>query len=300
EVKKMKQVKLIYNPMAGSKEFPKKIDKCIEKFQAANYQVNIFRSSQPGDLVEGLKEGITDADAVVVAGGDGSVNEIINGMMKYNIDLPLGVLPAGTANDFACHLNIPNDIGQALDVITEENIRAIDLGQVNDRYFVNVCAAGLLANVSHQIDINLKNTLGKLAYYIKGIEQLPKFEALPLRISEPHNTIQDEFYLFLVLNGKSAGGFNRLAPEAKIDDGLFEFVGVKACPLHEAAGLFVKILQGKHLADKNIVHLKGEQFKIEILDQQFKGYSSDVDGEQGPDFPLEIKLFRKELKVFAN
>ena len=296
----MKELRLIYNPMSGNKEFPKKLDRAIEKFQSAGYQISIFRSAKPGDLTEGLKANNIDYDAVVVAGGDGSVNEVINGIIEHNLSIPLGVIPAGTANDFASHLNIPSDIDQALDLIAANNIQTIDLGRVNNRYFINVCAAGLLANVSHEIDVNLKNTLGKLAYYIKGIEQLPKFKALPLRITTNNQIIQSDFYLFLVLNGKSAGGFKRLAPEAEIDDGLFEFIGVKACPLHEAAGLFVKILQGKHLSDKNIVHLKSNKFKIEMLEQQFQNYSSDVDGEKGPDFPLDIKLYPNRLKVFSG
>jgi YegS/Rv2252/BmrU family lipid kinase len=286
--------------MSGTKEFPAKLDQFINKFQAAGYQISIFRSAKPGDLAAGLQGVNSDYDALVVAGGDGSVNEVINAMMDQNLDIPLGVIPAGTANDFASHLNIPERIDRAIDVILEQNIQLVDLGQVNDRYFINVCAAGLLANVSHEIDLNLKNTLGKLGYYIKGIEQLPNFKALPLKIKTSQQTLRDDFYLFLILNGKSAGGFNRLAPEAEINDGLFEFIGVKACPVHQAAGLFVKIIQGKHLVDKNIVYLKDDQFEINLLDDELEGYSSDIDGEKGPDFPLDISLHSKKLKVFGG
>ena len=295
----MKKLKLIYNPMAGNKSFPKQLDQCIKKFQRANYQVNIFRSAEPGDLKEGLIDVNSNYDAVVIAGGDGSINEIINALLEKNLDIPLGIIPAGTANDFARQLNIPDQIEEAVEVILENNIQTVDLGQVNGEYFINVCAAGLLANVSHQIDANLKNTLGKLGYYIKGIEQLPKFKNIPLKIKTPEKIIEEDFYLFLVLNGKSAGGFEQLAPQAQVDDGKFEFLGVKACPLPQIAGLFVKMLQGKHLDDQNLVHFQNEEFQIEILDDKLDDYHSDIDGEKGPGFPLNIEVASEKLNVFV-
>ena len=286
--------------MAGNKEFPQTLDSCIEQLQRANYQVSIFRSSQPGDLSCGLDDVNSDYDAVVVAGGDGSINEVINALLEQNLDLPLGVIPAGTANDFARQLKMPDNIEGAVTAITQENIQEVDIGKVNNQYFADVCAAGLLANVSHEVDIDLKNTLGKLAYYIKGIEQLPKFENIPLKIKTPQRIIEDDFYLFLILNGNSAGGFQQLAPQAKIDDGRFEFLGVKACPLPQIAGLFVKMLQGKHLDDQNIVHFQDTEFEVEITDDKLNNYHSDLDGEKGPGFPLHVKVASEKLRVFTG
>ena len=286
--------------MAGNKEFPNRLDQCIKKLQAGNYQVSVFRSAQPGDLSLGLTDLSSDYDAVVVAGGDGSINKIINDLLARNLDIPLGIIPAGTANDFAHQLNIPSTLEEAVDVILEEKIETVDIGRVNGDYFINVCAAGLLANVSHQIDINLKNTLGKLGYYIKGIEQLPKFKNIPLKINTPQQMIEEEFYLFLILNGQGAGGFKQLAPQGKISDGVFDFIGVKACPLPQIASLFVKILQGRHLEDQNIIYFQASQFKIEITNDRLDNYHSDLDGEKGPEFPLHIEVVPKKLQVFTG
>ena len=286
--------------MAGNKEFPKQLDQCIKKLQTGNYQVSIFRSAEPGDLSVGLNDVTSDYDAVVVAGGDGSINEVINTLLERQLDLPLGIIPAGTANDFASQLKIPSTVEQAVDIIKEEKIQTIDVGRVNEHYFINVCAAGLLANVSHQIDTNLKNTLGKLGYYIKGLEQLPNFKNIPLKISTPQQIITEEFYLFLVLNDQGAGGFKQLAPQGKINDGVFDFIGIKACPLAQIASLFVKILQGRHLEDQNIIHLQAPQFKIEIRNNKLDDYHSDLDGEKGPGFPLDIEVIPKGLKVFTG
>ncbi|MCK8826449.1 YegS/Rv2252/BmrU family lipid kinase [Natroniella acetigena] len=297
----MKKVKLIYNPMAGNRNFRYYLDQFIEKFQGVGYEVSVFRSAQEGDLDLGVEQVINqDYDLLVVAGGDGSVNEVINAMMKHDIDLPLGIIPAGTANDFAVHLGMPADIETCFDVILEGEVKQVDLGEVNGRYFINVCAGGLLANVSHEIDLEFKNTLGKLGYYLKGIEQLPKFKPIPVEIKTKEQVIEEDIYLFLILNGKSAGGFKKIGKKASITDGQLDLIAVKAQPLHEIALLFIKILQGEHLADENIIYLKDSCFEINCLDQSYSSSSSDVDGEKGPQLPLQIFLHSQALKVVSN
>ncbi|TDX51628.1 YegS/Rv2252/BmrU family lipid kinase [Orenia marismortui] len=297
----MKKVKLIYNPMSGNKKFPNFLDSFIKKFQDSEYEVSIFRTCANGNISLAL-EGVdkADYDAIVVAGGDGSVNEVVNEMIKHDLDLPLGIIPAGTANDFANNLNMPTDFNKCFEVILKNNIQKVDVGEVNGRYFINVCAGGLLSSVSHNIDRNFKNTLGKMAYYIKGIEQIPKLKAIPLEIQTKKEIIKEDVYLFMILNSKSAGGFNKLAPKAAIDDGMFEFIAVKSSPLHEIAALFLKILQGDHLNDKNIIYLRDDYFKIKCSDHTYDLHFSDVDGEKGPHLPLEVSLDHHKIKVFTN
>ncbi|MCK8818052.1 YegS/Rv2252/BmrU family lipid kinase [Natroniella sulfidigena] len=296
-----KKVKLVYNPMAGNRNFRYYLDQFVEKFQAAGYEIRIYRSAQQGDLITGVKQVIDqDYDLIVVAGGDGSVNEVINTMMEYQINLPLGIIPVGTANDFAAHLGMPADIEDCFDLILQEKIRQVDIGEANGRYFINVCAGGLLANVSHEIDLEFKNTLGKLGYYLKGIEQLPNFKPIPVQITTTEQVIHEDIYLFLILNGKSAGGFKKIGRNASISDGQFDLIAVKARPLHEIALLFVKIIQGEHLADENIIYLQDDYFKISSLDRSCNSYFSDLDGEKGPQLPLEVTLHSQALKVVGN
>lgn len=297
----MKRVKLFYNPASGDKSFHLQLDTFIHKFQTAGYDVSIFRSSKRGDITDAIEKiSNEDYSILAVAGGDGTVNEIINAMVKKDLSIPLGIFPFGTANDFAGHLNLPRDVGACCDIILRNNIRKVDIGKVNGNYFINVCSGGLFTNVSQTIDLLFKNTLGKLAYYIKGIEQLPKFKPFALRIETGDMVIEDLFYLFLVLNGNSAGGFERLAKGASVDDGFFDFVGIKARPFHELAILFVKILKGEHLDDPNILFLRKNEFKISCLETEKRFFESDVDGEKGPDLPLEIEVCHKKLQVFTN
>jgi YegS/Rv2252/BmrU family lipid kinase len=297
----LKRIKLFYNPASGDKSFHLQLDTFIHKFQTAGYDVSIFRSNKKGDITEAVgKISNDDYSILAVAGGDGTVNEIINAMVKNNLTIPLGIFPFGTANDFAGHLNLPKDVGACCDIILRNNIKKVDIGEVNDNYFINVCCGGLFTNVSQTIDLHFKNTLGKLAYYIKGIEQLPKFRPFALRIESEDTVIEDLFYLFLVLNGNSAGGFERLAKGAAVDDGFFDFVGIKARPFHELAVLFLKILKGEHLDDPNVLFLRKSEFKISCLETEKYFFESDVDGEKGPDLPLEIKVCHRKLEVFAN
>ena len=297
----MSYVQLIYNPMAGQRMFPGYLDMFLEAFQKQGYEVRIHRTMNPDDFGSVLmNRDMTDCGAVIVAGGDGSVNQVVNAMLTKGLDVPLGVVPAGTANDFAVHLGTPTDQIEAIHRLARMNIDSVDVGKVNGRYFVNVCSGGLFTNISSQIDIDFKNTLGKLAYYIKGVQQLPTFTKLRLRIDYEEGTVEDDFYLFLLLNGSSAGGFNRLGYNADIADGKMDFVGIRACHVGEIPTLFGKILLGEHLYDKNILFFQSSRIKIECLEGAVGFEKADIDGELGPDFPLEIDVLHKGLKIIQT
>lgn len=297
----MEYVQLLYNPMSGNRDFPAYLDLFISTFQDAGYETRIHRTKSKEDMANYLtSENLSECRAIIVAGGDGSINQVVNCIMKYNIDIPLGVIPAGTANDFATHLKIPFRYGECFETLAKMNTREIDVGKVNDNYFINVCCGGLFTNISQNMDIEFKNTLGKLGYYIKGVQQLPKFKKIRYKITRKTEVLDDYFYLFLVLNGRSAGGFNKLGVDAQIDDGYMDFIGIKACTINEVAILFGKILIGEHLQDKNIVFFKDNEIKIECIEGADMFKESDIDGESGPEFPLHIEVKKRALKVIGN
>lgn len=289
----MKKARLIYNPYSGDRTFRMKLDMVIDKLQRGGYEVIPHRTKSVDDIYESFLAGGT-FDCVIVSGGDGTINHVINAMIKNDIDVPIGIIPSGTSNDFAAHLNIPKRVSQACDIIVKGKTTEIDVGKINERYFVNVAAAGLLTDVSQKIDINLKNTLGKMAYYIKGIEQLPNFKAIPISILHNNSLIEETVYLFVILNGSTAGGF-KLAPDATAFDGKLNLIAVKECNIIELFNLFIKMLKGEHLESNSIIYLKGKEFKINCKEN----IETDIDGEAGPDFPLNISISDKKLKVFV-
>lgn len=296
----MRKVEFLYNPNAGNLRIRGLLDIVIRKFQQAGFTMSIHRSMGKGDMADYITTQITNenTDLLVVSGGDGSVNEVVNAMMKQGLSTPLGLLPFGTANDFSTLLGMPQEIGAACDAILEMNVKPVDVGMVNGHYFVNVCSAGLFTSVSHTVDVNLKNRFGKMAYYVKGLEQLQSYQPMHLSFETEKGTIEEEVSLFLIFNGKSAGGFDQLAKYALIDDGLLELVIIKAVAVHEILPLFIKVLQGAHLKDSNVHYLQVPSVKVTCLDEEC--VISDIDGEPGPEFPLNVQAIQHKLNVCIN
>lgn len=296
----MKKVEFLYNPNAGSKKIQGSLDMVIYKFQEAGFDVGIYRSMSKGDMARYIEEYITDdnTDLLLISGGDGSINEVVNAMMHKDISVPLGVLPLGTANDFSTLLGIPQNVEEACDAIIQMDIKPVDVGKVNDNYFINVCSAGLFTTVSHEIDIGLKNRFGKMAYYVKGLEQIQGYQPMHLEF-ETEEGIQEEMVsLFLIFNGKSAGGFDKLGKYALIDDGLLDLVIIKAVAVHEILPLFIKVLQGEHIHDSNVSYMQVPNVKVNCLNEGCA--ISDVDGEMGPGFPLDVSVIKNKLRVCTN
>lgn len=299
----MKKIKFVYNPNSGDKSFKESLDKCIEVIQRGGYECHIFRTLKYGDIENHFLEVQKDYyDAVVVSGGDGTVNIVINCMIKNNIDVPLGIIPSGTANDFASYINCSTDYIKCAEIIANGKTKKIDLGYVNGMYFVNVCAAGLFTNISQNIDKDFKYMLGKLAYYIDGIKQLPNFLPIPMKITNTTETISENINLFMILNTSGTGGFKSIVPTAEIDDGKLDFVGIKETSIKDIAKLLFKILKSEYLDDPSIIYFKDTYIKIELVGSTEElnpiYLNSDIDGEEGPMFPLKIKCINKKFEIF--
>jgi len=291
----MDKLKLIYNPFSGDKQFKNTLDACAEAFYEGGYETQLLRATSWEALDHSIAN--MDCSAVVVAGGDGTVNLTVNALKRHGIDVPLGIIPAGTANDFATYLKMPKDPAEAAEAIMKGRIMRTDLGRVNGQYFINVCGAGMLTNVSQQVDTQIKDALGKFAYYLKGIGQLPSFEPFPLRITTQNRIVEDEFFLIIVLNGGGAGGFERLSPGAKIDDGLLDFIALRAISLMDVAALFLKVMSGDYLDDRRVLFLQEHSLRIEHIGSY--RMNTDTDGERGPDMPIDIVCEKESQPIFV-
>jgi YegS/Rv2252/BmrU family lipid kinase len=293
-----KKVKLIYNPAAGDQSFNSSLDIFLKYFQAAGFKVDIFRSMEPGDFGEGLKNIDNNFEAVVVAGGDGSANEMLNLLQVREIDLPLGIIPAGTANDFASFLGMTQNIKKSIKRILDWNIREVDIGKVNDRYFLNVCVGGIISQIAHGTETDMKNRLGKAAYYLQGLKELPNIKSMKLQIETSEKIIEDDFLGFFVFNSKDAGGFKNIAKLASIDDGLFDLLAVKTGNILKLSSAAADLFNGKDIKNDNLIYLQDNYLKITMLNKEKKQHC-DIDGEKGPAFPLKIKLIPSAQKVFT-
>ncbi|MDY3827758.1 MAG: YegS/Rv2252/BmrU family lipid kinase [Clostridium sp.] len=289
----MDKVRLIYNPYSGENVILRELDRVVKMHQEKGYEVVPYRIQRDRSIDEALDD-IEGYKYILVSGGDGTVDSVVNAMKRKNVDLPIGILPLGTANDFAKFLGIPNKVEDALERILKFNPKPIDLGKVNDKYFVNVASTGLLTDVSQKTDVNLKNTIGKLAYYLKGLEEIPNFRKLKVKITTDEMVYDDTMYLILVFNGQTAGNL-RLATIAEVDDGYLDLIIIKAVQLYEILPLFIKILKGDHLDSKKVVYVKTKKIRIETDEE----IVTDIDGEKGPDFPLDIECIKGGINVLG-
>ncbi|KEI14274.1 MULTISPECIES: YegS/Rv2252/BmrU family lipid kinase [Clostridium] len=291
----MNKVKFIYNPYSGENAIIAEIDNVIMIHQKHGYIVEPFRISKESNLKDALKNIDESFKYILVAGGDGTVDSLVNCMKSLKIDLPIGILPVGTANDFAKAIGISRNIKKACEQILNSEPIPLDLGKINDKYFINVASTGLFTDVSQKTDVNLKNTIGKLAYYVKGIEQIPSFRKLKIKVTSDHMEFDDNMYLMLVFNGKTAGNFH-LAYKADLTDGLLDVIIVKAGMIKDIIGLFIKILKGEHLEGiRGITYFKTDKLTIEC----YEDIVTDIDGERGPDFPVTIRCIKGGIKVLG-
>ncbi|KYH29090.1 MULTISPECIES: YegS/Rv2252/BmrU family lipid kinase [Clostridium] len=291
----MNRVKFIYNPYSGENTIINDIDTVIMIHQKYGYIVEPFRISMDYELSDAFKNIDESFKYILVAGGDGTVDNVVNHMKFLGINLPIAVLPVGTANDFAKFIGMPLDVEKACEQILTSSPVDIDIGKINDKYFVNVASTGLFTDVSQKTDVNLKNTIGKLAYYVKGIEQIPNLRKLKIKVSSSHMEFDGDMYLMLVFNGQTAGNFN-LAYKADLTDGMLDVIIIKAGMIKDIISLFIKILKSEHLEhSKGLIYFKTDKLYIECHED----IVTDIDGERGPDFPVTIECIKGGLKVLG-
>ena len=288
----MKKIKLIYNTGAGQNEFKYFLDAIVEKFVDNGYDVSLFRTAKGVDLEAYVKD-CADAYGIVVAGGDGTINRVVNIMMRNNIKIPLGVIPAGTSNDFATYLKL--DTEEYFDRIAAGNTMKIDLGWTGEDYFINVASAGMVTSIAHEVNTRLKNVFGKMAYYVQGLKTLPQFKALDLRIKTDKEEIEEKAFLFLITNSSVVASFKNAAVQASVQDGLLDLIVIRQCNIAELMKLTAELMAGREMTDtKNVIYIQGTTFDISCDSE----LDSDLDGELGPKLPLHIEVVPKALEIF--
>ncbi len=291
---KKNKVLLFYNPYAGNGLFKSNLDVIIEKFQKKKMHVIPVRADRKGILNEVMRDmNPGEYKKIIAAGGDGTINIVVNAMMQNRIDLPIAIFPSGTANDFAHYFDLPHDIDGMVKIALEEHYTCIDIGRVNDKFFINVAAMGFLVDVSQKTDPDIKNTLGIISYYLKGVSEIPNLRPIPVKITSEEYSSEDRIYFMLVMNGRSAGGFKRIAPLAEINDGLLDVMLFKEMPILELAPLLFNVMTGQHHENKNVVFFQTNKLCVES--EQRVG--TDIDGEKGAEFPLQIEVLPRRFRI---
>jgi lipid kinase YegS len=247
---------------------------------------------EKGDGIRFAREGAArGVDVVVAVGGDGTINEVVNGL--DGSDVPLGIIPFGTANDFAHQVGIPEDPDHAMDIVLRRPPRTIDTAELNGRRFVNVSSGGVAAETTAETPAEAKDELGPLAYAITGVRKLAGLHPRRARITAPDVEIECEFLLFAVGNARTTGGGTRITPRALVTDGLIDLCIIESMPRGDFAKLLLRIKKGEHLDGDGVRYLQVPSVTIAADGP----VTVNVDGESSEATTLAYRARPKDLRV---
>ena len=218
-----KKLFFIYNPHAGKENIKGKLYGIIQAMSDAGSAITIYPTRAPQDAIEQIRNLPDDYDLVVCSGGDGTLDEVMTGMMHRKHKIPVGYIPAGSCNDCARSLQIPNNMDRAAEIAVRGVNYAIDVGSLNERNFIYVAAFGIFTDVSYTTKQEVKNVLGHMAYVLEGMKQLMNVKSYQLKVTSDEASFEGDFLFGMITNSKSVGGFKSIVGKNVIfDDGVFE------------------------------------------------------------------------------
>lgn len=295
----MKRCLFIVNPSAGQHLIQNNLDRLIGQLilkQLVNH-VDIFYTAKKDDgYYKVLKCDEKNYDFITVVGGDGTINEVVSGMVESHKTIPLCILAAGTVNDFANYLNLPTEINAVCNLINNFYTVCCDVGKIDNRYFMNVAAGGMFSDVSFSVSKNDKKRLGPLAYYLNGLANLPSQlnTNIDLKIIlDDVNVIEEAAKMFMITNTNRVGGFENIIPLADIQDGLLDLIIIKKCSVTDLVALSKDYILKKHARSPFISYFQAK--KIEIYSKQ--DVIIDIDGEQGSLLPVTIEVVNEAINI---
>ena len=298
----MKKMLFIYNPNSGMGLLKPKLSDVLDIFVKGGYEVTVYPTQKYHDAVRKMGEYEEQYDLVACSGGDGTLDEVVTGMMKREKKVPIGYIPAGTTNDFASSLHISKNMLEAADTVVNGVPFACDVGEFNEDYFVYIAAFGLFTDVSYETNQDLKNILGHAAYILEGTQRLFNIASYQLKVETKDTSFEGDFIFGMVSNATSVGGFRKLTgPDVLLDDGVFEVLLIRRPKnILELNEIITALLGGADTS--NIESFKTSYLKITsetqiswTLDGEFGGEHREVE-IQNMNHAVNI-ILKKDEKV---
>ncbi|WP_420642369.1 diacylglycerol/lipid kinase family protein [Candidatus Leptofilum sp.] len=258
------KIKVILNPYANRWRAGAKLNAVQAAFAAASLTPDIVQTEKPQEAI-GLAETAVSAgyDAVIAAGGDGTLGEVANGLLRAagdGLTIPFGVLPIGTANDFSDMVGLPRALTQAVQIIARGQTRQIDAGRINNHFFINNCAVAMEPMITLE-NIRMKRLSGELRYVVALLKGLVKLKAWEMQVRWDDGGHDGPAYLLSVCNGPRTGGFY-MAPDAAVDDGLFDFVFAPEVPKLTVLAILLKLFRKTHIFHPQVVYGRTRHISI--------------------------------------
>ena len=292
-----KKLLFVFNPRSGKAQIKNQLLDIVDTMVKADYEVTIYPTQCAGDAKEKVEAYAGNYDLVVCSGGDGTLDEVVTGMMKRKEQIPIGYIPTGTTNDFARSLHIPKDMLKAADTAVNGIVFPCDIGKFNHDFFVYIAAFGLFTDVSYQTKQEVKNVLGHLAYVLEGMKRLYNVPSYRIKVTHDDQVIEDEFIFGMVTNSRSIGGFRNMVGKSIVfDDGEFEVTLIKTPKNPLALQEIIAAILIEQIDTKHMYTFKANSLKLESLEE----IPWTLDGEFGGEHDeVMIENQRQKLKIMV-
>ena len=292
-----KKLLFVLNPKAGKAQIKNHLLEIVDIFVKAGYEVTVCVTQEKGDairLVETREEGY---ELLVCSGGDGTLDEVVTGMVKSGKSLPVGYIPAGSTNDFASSLKLPRNMKKAARVIMEGHPFACDIASFNRDLFVYVAAFGMFTDVSYETGQEMKNALGHLAYILEGVKSLTAVKAYHMRFAYDNNVIEGNFLFGMITNSVSVGGFKKITGKnVELNDGELEVTLVRLPGSLAEMNQLIGALADKNPENALICWFKTSRLQIESDEE----IAWTLDGEYGGAHKeVLIEDYREALQIMV-
>ncbi len=290
-----KKLYFIYNPHAGREQIRTKLSAILQIFSSAGYELTVYPTKESQDAVRQIRDLPPGYDLVVCSGGDGTMDEVVEGMMQREEKLPIGYIPAGTVNDFARSLKIPRDMLRAARIAVGGRDFPCDMGTFNQEHFVYIAAFGIFTDVAYSTRQNMKNVLGHMAYLLEGVKRLTNIPSYHVRFSSEELAEEGDFIFGMVTNSRSVGGFKSIiGRKVQFDDGVFEVTFIRTpknpVELQEILGAIIL----KEIDSQYMYSFRTSRLCVECDDQ----IPWTLDGEYGGECKSAvIENHQRALKI---
>ena len=288
----------IYNQAAGQADTEKALMAVLPEISIHVKQLQIIQTEREGETTEICREWGERTDLVIILGGDGTVHEAINGLAELERRPVLGILPGGTCNDFSRMLRIPQNLTRAAKSLMQGKIQHLDVGKVNEHYFLNFWGVGLVAAASTNIDASQKKVLGKLSYFLSAMKTVQTAVPFGFTIQADGHQLDGEAVMILIMNGRYIGTNQVPFPNMKIDDGLLDVLIVRDSTFSS----FIEVFNLEELppndkeARGNLHHFQASSLSV----QTTPILEADTDGEIYSKTPAKLTVLPGHIRMIAG
>ncbi|ASK62264.1 diacylglycerol kinase [Virgibacillus phasianinus] len=292
----MERVAIIFNPNAGKDKLKQSIGTIVQKLLQSYREVTIYQTEKPGDGADYVDKIAENVDLLIAAGGDGTVNEIINALCALQNRPIFAIIPGGTSNDFSREIGISQNPLKATDQLLEQKVESVDVGKTNQQYFLNFWGIGLITEVSSAVDSDSKATLGRMAYYLRTAQTVSDVDPFHLQVESEDYQFNGESVMLIVGNGTFTGGIQPFFPNGDVQDGLLDVLLIKETSLQTFWSMIQSKMTPEISNENGMIYFQTKRLSVSANPTQ----EIDCDGESHYSTPTTISILPGHLRMLVG